>query len=213
MRSSLIFSVSVAVGILATGCSNGGVPESTVRGTAALSTFQSAPSTIAARDEAGRVTRGLVDAHGAFAVPLVKGHTYRLAFEGAGGSVPIVFPRASGSLDTSFVLKTDGASLPLGQVRHFDIAPPGGFHVRSIHAPANTPPPSTGPAGADCVDCVNDDQQVTCGGSESEGTESMPSKDSAEPASASAEMAVGEENVPEEVDGCDNNNVEQQGEH
>jgi hypothetical protein len=211
MRMHLSLSVSFAALTLAAACSSGpGVRESTVRGAAALQTFAVAPAAIAARDETGRVVRAAVDAQGRFALPLGKGHTYRLVLEGSGARVPIVFPRASGLLDASFVLKTNGASLGLGQVRYYPAAPASGFQVLSAKVP------TAAPAG-DCVDCVNDDAQVTCEGSDS--TESQAAiADTAEQADANAELAVGDQNVPEQVAGCDgqegdNVDTQQEGEH
>jgi hypothetical protein len=211
MRTRFTFLVSVGIGSLALACTQPTARESTIRGTAALTTFPSAPSAISAHDESGHVVRAPVDPNGQFALPIAKGHTYRVALEGAGGSVPIVFPRAQGLLDATFVLKTNAAALRLGQVRHFAGAPSGGFHVLAAHAPGSAPAPT---GGGDCVDCVNDDPQVSCEDSESPGSSGLPSSDSAEQADASGDLAVGDQNVPEVVDGCDQgDNVEQEGEH
>lgn len=213
MRMHFSLSVSFSALTLAAACSSSpGARESTVRGTAALQTFAVAPAAIAARDETGRVVRAAVDAQGRFALPLGKGHTYRLVLEGSGAGVPIVFPRASGMLDATFVLKTNGASLGLGQVRYYPAAPASGFHVLSAKGPA------AAPAG-DCVDCVNDDSQVTCDGSDSTGSVSEAAvADTAEQADANAELAVGDQNVPAQVAGCDsqegdNVDTQQEGEH
>jgi hypothetical protein len=227
MRTNVQFLVPIGVWAVTAACTNAGARESTISGTAALTTFQAAPTAMAARDEVGRVVRGPIDAQGKFALPLAKGHTYRLALEGGGASVPIVFPRSSGTLDATFVLKTNGAALRLGQVRRYASAPGSGFHVLAAIAPAS--PPGASAPGGECIDCVNDDQQVTCDASESDGTESATESDGtsagrtvgpdlAEQADPSGELAVGDQNVPEEVAGCDSqkgDNVDQQqeGEH
>jgi hypothetical protein len=208
MRMHFWLSVSFGALTLAAACSGSpGARESTVRGTAALQTFAVGPTAIVARDEIGSIVRGAVDGQGRFTLPLSKGHTYRLALEGSGAGVPIVFPRASGLLDASFVLKTNGASLGLGQVRYYPSAPASGFHVLSAKVPA------AAPAG-DCVDCVNDDSQVTCESSDStEGASEAAGADTAEQADANAELAVGDQNVPEQVAGCDSqegDNVDRQ---
>jgi hypothetical protein len=211
MRTFVGYLAPLGMGVLAVACTNAGVRETTVTGTAALTTFRVAPSTIGARDEAGRVSRAPVDAQGQFALPLAKGHTYRVAFEAAAPSVPLVFPRSSGKVDETFILKTNGAALRLGQVRYYAGAPATGFHVLAARAPTAAP-------GGDCVDCVDDDPRVTCAESESEGTAAVPASDTAEQADMKAEMAVGDQNVPGEVDGCDNQegdnvDLQQEGEH
>jgi hypothetical protein len=218
MQAILPISASLALGVLTVACTNPNARESTLSGTAALSTFPSAPSSVTARDETGRMTHAAVNAQGLFALPLVKGHTYRVSFDSSGAGVPVVFPRTSGRLDATFVLKTGGAALRLGQVRHFPGAPAGGFHVLVVQIPTSTPPPGTATTG-DCSDCVNDDQNVTCAGSgsgsDTQAAASPAANDTAEQADGTGELAVGDQNVPEEVDGCDNSddNVEQEGEH
>jgi hypothetical protein len=204
------FTIPLALSLSATAfaCGCASAPrESTVQGTAALSTFPSPPSVALARDESGGVARSKIDRHGQFSLSLAKGHKYRLAFEGSAATVPIVFPRSSGTIDATFALHTNGANLRLGQVRYYPSLPSGGFHVLAANVPAGTP-------SGDCVDCVNDDQQVTCDASESEGksTEVEPTgsaKEAPEPADPKAELAVAEQNVPEDVSGCD----DQEGEH
>jgi hypothetical protein len=209
MRTRFTLLVSIGIGALAAACTNPSARESTLRGTAALSTFSSAPSAVTARDEAGRVTRARVDAQGQFSIPLAKGHTYRVAVEAANGGVPLVYPRASGRLDATFVLKTNGAALDVGQVRHFAGVPSGGFHVLATQAPSTGAPPSGSESD------VEDGSQLTCDGSDTRVTVS-PAADSAEQADATGDLAVGDQNVPEEVSGCDTqegDNVEQEGEH
>src|SRR5262249_34168938 len=149
------------IGALATACANPTARESTIHGTAALSTFPSAPSAVTARDESGRASNAAVDAQGNFELPLPKGHTYRIAFDGSGVVVPLVFPSATGRVDATFVLSTDSAALRVGQVRHYAGVPAGGFHVLVLQAPSSTLPSGAGSTG-DCTDCVNDDDNVTC---------------------------------------------------
>jgi hypothetical protein len=111
-----------------------------------------------------------------------------------------------------FVLGTDGARLSLGNVPYLAAAPAGGFKVQST--------PVQGSSTGDCVDCAGDDQQTSCedgstgGGSEGEST----TPDSAQQADPTQEMAVGDQNAPDQVQGCDsqegdNSDVQQEGEH
>ena len=218
MRPTFPIHCVLAIGGLAMACTSPSVGESTIRGTAALSTFPSAPSIVVARDRSGRSQRATVDAQGQFALPLAKGQTYRLSLEGGGSSIPIAFPRVSGRLDATFVVNANGALLRLGQVRHFARVPPGGFHVFALQVPSSAPPQEIGAAG-NCVDCVNDDQSVTCGASgsdpESKAQAGADTIDTAEQADPNGELAVADHNVPEELTGCeiDDDNVEQEGEH
>jgi hypothetical protein len=210
MRTCFTLLVHLGVGALAAACTNPGARESTLRGTTALSTFQAAPTAVTARDEAGNIARATVDPQGQFAIPLAKGHTYHIAVETAGGAVPLVFPRTSGRLDATFVLKTNGAVLTVGQVRHFAGVPSGGFHVLSSQVPSTSAPAPGGETE------VGDGQQVTCDGSDSNAAPTNPASDTAEQADASGDLAVGDQNVPEEVAGCDlqeGDNVQQEGEH
>ena len=237
MRSIIVLSlVSAAAAVVLGGCAAKSGPvqspaPSTASGSVALSTFPSVPSNLTIRDEAGHVLQAALAADGAFSVALPKGHTYKVAVTTPKGDVPLVFPRSSGRFDTSFVLKSDGARVPLGTVRYLPRAPVGGFRVATL-----TAPPASG-AGQDCVDCVNDDPKVTCEGEgdqsgadqggQSDGTNAekqtkapeaaASGSDASDQADPTQEMAVGDQNAPEQVDGCggeqDGANVEQAGEH
>ena len=235
MRSLLL----IPVALFAVACAaKSSVPQSTVTGTAALSSFPSAPSSVTATDEGGHAVHAAVGADGGFSLDLPKGHTYQLAVATEKGDVSLVFPRTNGKLDKSFVVKSDGASVRLGAVRYLAKAPTTGFHVTS--SAGSTSPPS-GQTGADqggnCVDCVNDDQNTICeGGGESGGTaaeaqgaesasNAAPSStgntseaDNADQADPNQEMAVGDQNAPDQVDGCggdgpDGDTTQQEGEH
>lgn len=226
------FCAFLPLAVLAAAC--GSAPKappdpSTVSGSAAASTFPSAPSAVTATDEGGRAVRGPVAADGSFSLALAKSHTYTLAFATPTGDVSIVFPRATGKLDKSFTVKSDGALVRLGRVHYLAKAPVGGFHVVSAAGGTN---PQSGPAdqsGGDqgnCVDCVNDDGKTACeaGGegastAENSSPEATSSETSTEAeADPNQEMAVGDQNAPDQVDGCggdgaDGDNLQQEGDH
>lgn len=210
MRTSFTIALALGTATVAVACTaKPSARESTVRGTVALSTFASTATAVSASNESGRVVRAPLDAQGRFALPLVKGHTYKLSVEGPSLGTPIVYPRASGKLDATFVLKTNGASIALGQVRYHAAAPASGFQVLSAALPS-------APAG-DCVDCVDDANQVSCDDSEV-GSEAPAGDDTAEQADPNGELATADTNVPPQVDGCDdqegdNVDQEQEGEH
>src|SRR5581483_9688461 len=138
-------------------------------------------------------------ADGSFALALAKNHSYKLRI----GDVPMVFPRASGRLDLAFALRTDGAALSLGLVRRRGGAPAGGFVIVASKAAEQR----------DCTDCVSDDPRTICEDDGESREENGSMEDDGEQADASAEMAVGDQNVPDQVEGCDGNDVEQEGEH
>jgi hypothetical protein len=226
MRSIALFQVA-SLAVAASACAAKTAGPSTVSGTAALSTFPSHPLSMAATDETGRIVKAAIGSDSRFSLALTKGHTYKLGAVTDTGTVPIVFPRASGKLDATFVLKTNGARISLGSVHYVPAAPAGGFRVLSVKVALGSPD-AQGSQGGNCVDCVNDDQQTSCengsaSGNEGEGTSSenessSGASDKAEQADPSQEMAVGDQNAPDQVDGCDNqegdnSNVQQEGEH
>jgi hypothetical protein len=229
MRSLVL--IPVVVLAVACGSAPKAPPGPTIlSGTAALSTFAAAPSSVTATDEGGRTVRADLAADGGFKLSLQRGHTYMLAMATPKGDVAVVFPRTTGKLDKSFVLKSDGALVRLGMVRYLAKAPAGGFHATSAAGGIQTK--SEQPGAGDCVDCVNDDQNTTCesdgeGGDESKGSESeskssaeakTPEVDTAEQADPNQEMAVGDQNAPDQVDGCggdgaDGDTTQQEGDH
>lgn len=229
MRQLIVVPLIALAGIAA-GCASktaAPAPPSVLSGTAALSSFRSSPSSLVATDETGRASRVALASDGRFSLPLTKGHVYKLALATSTSSIPVAFPRKSGKLSASFALKTDGAAIHLGSVRYLPAAPATGFKVTAAASPS--------PSGAqgDCVDCVNDDPKTTCedgseGEAEAKSSESESSSANAETnagteqADPNQEMAVGDQNAPDDVTGCDKggdeqdgdtSNVEQTGEH
>jgi hypothetical protein len=236
---SIVLSSLAAVALNTTACagspgpSSTGVPETTVRGTAALLTFPSKPLRLVATNEVGKAAGVSIGASGQFALALTKGHSYRLAVVTARNTVPVVFPRQSGRLDTTFVVKSAGANINLGSVHRLISAPAGGFTVQS--ATIGTGSPNAQDGEGDCVDCVDDPPSTTCASNADSETESQANDESGssggaqdmsgksntetgDQADPGTEIAVGEQNAPEQVDGCDsqtgdNAQGEQQGEH
>ena len=185
-------------------CSNthaSGVPETTVSGSAALSTYKSLPTAAVATDETGRSTRSPIDALGAFSMSLAHGHTYRFGISTANGvAVPVVFPRRTGRLDATVAVKSGNARVRLGAVRYFAAAPAGGFNVSSGSVGV-TKVQATVPTSGDCSDCVNDEETVQCDDGSS-ATSSEDTTESGDQVNANEEMAVPEQNSPDSVEGC-----------
>jgi hypothetical protein len=110
----------------------------------------------------------------------------------AANDVPLVFPRQGGALDTTFLVKTNGAKVALGSVRFLSSAPPGGFKVSATVKTSH----------AD--DEVDDDDHAACDdGSESSDSKTPEADTPDNRADAAKPMAVAEHDAPNEIDGCD----------
>ncbi|GAC1544484.1 MAG: hypothetical protein NVS3B10_08640 [Polyangiales bacterium] len=234
MRLLLLTVPLLAVTIFAPACASksASTGPSVVSGKAALATFPRAPSRLVATDERGQVSEANLGADGQFALPLAKGHVYQLALAtGDGSTVAVEFPRSSGKLGSSFALHTDGATIRLGSLHYLAGPPAGGFKLLSKKV---TKTASEG-GGGDCVDCVNDDESTVCDegdGAEGAGSEGAPKAAEESLSSKSAhvgapivapiatvadgnhELAIGDQNAPDDVAGCDSGGDDQQeGEH
>ncbi|MBI5532146.1 MAG: hypothetical protein HY898_05505 [Deltaproteobacteria bacterium] len=176
--------------VMATGCAKTGTTDttSTVQGKFALSSYASAPTAVVALDEKGAKLQAMVAADGAFSLSLEKGHKYSLRAVVSAVEEPLVFPRTSGKLDTTFRVVGGAAVVQLGNVRHFDSAPATGFVVMSGQvAPGTT---ANGEVG-ECVDgfvkgsgapCADDDgKEVTCEGGGEEGDNEGEAKAETDP--------------------------------
>ncbi len=239
MTNHMLFIAAVAT-TLTTACARKATIEtSRVQGTLAASSFPSAPRAVEATDERGKRVRSAVAPDGSFRLELLRGHTYALAVLLTSGADPVVFPRAgSKRLDTTFRIKTGGALVSLGAVRHLTAAPSGGFVMSAKTTLAVTLTTRTSGAMAagegaagECVDgnvkgtgapCADDDAKASCDEgvegeneteleSESEAGGDAPEATDADPTKS---MAVAEHNAPDQVDGCnDGFDGEQEGEH
>ncbi len=188
MRNHVIILSGLALAMLA-GCAKTAAPDTTatVQGKLTVDSYAASPLAVIAFDESGAKQHSTVAADGAFSLSLEKGHTYRLHVLTTGGEEPIVFPRASGALDTTFRVVSGAAVAQLGNVRHFDKAPAGGFVVMSGQA---APGASDGAAG-ECVDgfvkgtgaaCADDNgKDVTCEGGQEEGSSESESANESDP--------------------------------
>ena len=186
MRS--FFLLAGASAVLALGCAAEPPPDttSTVRGQLVASTYAAAPSSVIAVNESSKRITSSVNAAGGFSISLEKGHTYKLLVAHAAGEESMVFPRASGRLDTTFHVAGGAAVVDLGGVRHFESAPPTGFVVFSSGTATST----DGTVGegelGECVDgfimgtgeaCADDDGQVACEEGDDEGEDGAEAED------------------------------------
>jgi hypothetical protein len=207
-------------------------PSSTVEGKVAASTFAlGAPTSVDAIDETGARTHAAVSgADGAFKMTVMKGHVYRLVAVTPKGEEPIVFPRTDGRLDKTFRVSSGAAIVALGNLRHFDKAPPTGFTVKSASAPAAEPAggaETADGAPGECVNgaikgtgapCIDDEGKTSCesgntGADDQSDGECNNGKDATgaactdaqegEAADPAQSMAVPDKNPPNDVAGCD----------
>jgi hypothetical protein len=178
------------------------VEATTLRGTAALSSYPATPRTIEATDEAGRATRTAIAADGSFDLRLRRSHTYRIAVLTDAGPFPLVFPRTSGKVTTTFALKSDGARLALGQVHYVHVPSAAPSQARLVRASAVRTASLGGAAGSEAND-ADDNQEVSCGdGSHGEGQSSADMEEADDQAGSDGDVSIAEHNVPENVDGC-----------
>ncbi len=169
--------------------------ETVMSGSAALSTFPNAPTQVRAVDETGAARMVPISADGTFTLTLPHGHAYKVTLAGQ-ANVPMVFPRTTGALDTTFTIKSKGAKVALGTVRYIPNAPSSGFVV-------SAPSASGGKHDGE----IEDDETSSCDDGSVGGGKGAPEADTPDNrADATKEMAVGQRNAPNEVDGCDSEN-------
>lgn len=199
MRKINLFAAAAAVALV-TACaakSSTPAPPTVLTGSAALATFPGAraPTSVRLVDDTGHAITAPIAADGTFSVSLPRGHAYKVTLVGA-AEVPMVFPRASGALDTTFLVKSNGAKVTVGSVRYMAAAPTGGFKVSAT---------ATGSKHGDNE--VDDDDKASCDDGSDSSDSKTPEADTPDNrADAAKEMAVGEHDAPNEVDGCDKEN-------
>jgi len=168
---------TIAMIVLATGC--GTSSDQLVTGKVMGSTFPEPITHVRAVGTASTI-EATVAADGSFALSVPSQDRYRIELHAAGGKSDLVFPRASGVINTTFYVERAGAGIALGGVRY-------------VQDPANTPYDyggcKTHPEGGNV--CVEDGDGGTadCGG------------DVGAPEGAHDPGAVAEKNPPEAI-GC-----------
>jgi hypothetical protein len=196
-----------------------------------VSTFPARPTALDAVDERGVHVRSMLDTNAGFSLVLTKGHTYRLSVVGGSSSLPVVFPRTAGTLDSTFRISGGGAVVDLGKVRYLASVPAGGITAVGTASAALVSADAGGQSGevGECVDgtllgtstpCVDDDAKMTCDDGEGEETSGTEKADLGEKAGViedgkpdgeeaddvvdpNAPLAVPEHNAPADVAGCD----------
>ncbi len=113
----------IAVCFAGVGCGSAPDPwgksaPSTIEGTVVTGTFPGRASAFTATTESGDTLRAPLDAAGAFSMELPSHHHYRLSVETEGGTVRLIFPRASNRIDDAFALSTTQARITLGSIRY-----------------------------------------------------------------------------------------------
>lgn len=169
------WSLSLGIALVACSTASGGSNTSTLEGSIAAG-FPGHPTAIRATSDTGALVSSPLAKDGSFKIALDKGHSYRLDVIGSGAE-PVVFPRTSGRLDTTFRVSGGSAHVALGQLRHFDAEPAAGV---TMIGKVTTALSSGAVASSDCVGgtipstgaaCADDDTSgMTCeaGGTEAE---------------------------------------------
>jgi hypothetical protein len=124
LSRKMLFSAVVS-GLCA--CS-GSSTTSSITGTVATG---AAAQSLTATDETGAVTTISVASNGTFSAVLAPGHTYALTVNTAALALPLVFPRSSGQLDSTFTLASAGATVALGALHSVEAMPSTGLEVVS----------------------------------------------------------------------------------
>ena len=206
------------------GCSAKPAPsETSAKGTLALSTFASAPTSVVVTGTKGGEHVATVDARGAFTIALPKGDRYALAVDVGGKRVPLVMPRRSGKVDATFKVSSRGVVIDLGSVRYLGAgAKPIFLTSVKPSATGNASSASCDPNGTGQYECVDDSEQSQCGDGEhgqqdnggdgecQNGVDTKtkapcvdPPGDDAAQADVSAEIAVPERSAPSDASGCE----------
>ncbi|MFZ5894644.1 MAG: hypothetical protein ACOY0T_26515 [Myxococcota bacterium] len=184
--------------------------DSALNGRVAVNSFPSAPTSIEARAQDGRLVQVALGADGAFHLPLKPG-TYTVSVVMSDAREPLVFPRKNGQLDSTFTVSSPNASVYVGEIRHLTSAPSAGFTMMGT--------------GASCASnqvCVDDDGATSCDGEEDQedqddeqegehhderATPEPDAPDLATGESIFGPMALAEHNVPDRV-GCSESHEE-----
>jgi hypothetical protein len=213
------------------GCGTSKNPNSTVTATAALTGYPSAPSAGMAIDEHGKTSTSGLNSAGRFSLLLPKGHRYHLAVALSDREVPVVFARGSGRFGGAFSIASGGAKVDLGALRYLPSMLQGSMQVATGSSTMVTI--GTSAQSGECVDgkvagattlCVDDDRNVSCDDGSASGeaeTETCdePSQtacsdsEAADSPASDHEASVAEHNPPDRVDGCEEEDDDQDGEH
>lgn len=220
-RLFAIPAIVVAVGACASKPAPTPAPATTIAGTVGADGYTAPPKAVVIADEAGQSRSVALGPDGAFGADLPKGHSYRLWVATERGNVPLVFPRRSGRLDVRFAVASNGARISLGRVRYLAGAPQTGFTFAAPSSSAIRPKTVEQGDQGNCVDCVDDNDEVEChDGSQGHDNDDNHGQQAGDHVDPNGEIAVPENDPPEEADGCDaengdndNDDIQQEGEH
>jgi hypothetical protein len=147
VRMSVLTSILVAVGLAA--CSSTATPTTqTITGKLATSSFPESVTAVRAVGSSSTV-EATIAADGSFSLTLPAGDRYRISMVSAVRESTLVFPRASGTIDTSFALEGAVASRDVGTVRYMHDAADHSFDCDNECTPGSTT--------SDGTVCVHDD--------------------------------------------------------
>lgn len=174
--------VSLLLG-LAAGCSSSPASQ-TITGTVEQAAFPSHVDAVQVLQGTAVVASATVAADGTFALTVPPGSGYRIALSSAG----LVFPRATGTIDTSFAIAAGTQPFALGTVRYV------GDATKHAHAQDGECEDGVDQNGNVCVDDPTD-QGTAC----EDGSNDGETNDDG----STQDAAVADHNLPSSL-GCDN---------
>ncbi|HEY4178002.1 MAG TPA: hypothetical protein VGM90_14240 [Kofleriaceae bacterium] len=162
VRMSALTSILVAAGLAA--CSSSTPTTQTITGKIETSSFPESVSAVRAVGTNATVEAKLAS-DGTFSLTLPAGDRYRISMVSAVRESTLVFPRATGTIDTSVAIAGAAASRDVGTVRYLHDAAGHSFDCGNQCTPG-----STNPDGSTCVHDDGDGSTPPSGG-EGSGTD------------------------------------------
>lgn len=168
----------------------------TITGTVDQTTFASPVDRVRVLQGTTEVASASVGADGAFAIAIPAGTGYRIELTNAS----LVFPRATGTIDTSFAIVNGTRPFSLGTVRYVGDAKTHAYHQDSsdgecedgIDESGNVCVDDPSDQGAACEDGTNDGETNDDGSNDGETTDD----------GGTSQSAVADHNIPSSL-GCD----------
>lgn len=195
-----------------------------VTGQVALTSFPFAVDTVSAIRAGRTVIAAPIGADGRFSLAIPAGSAYRLEFAATGGRVGLVFPRAVGTIETSFDVRGHQAAFDMGAVRF--VGDPATHTYKTLAAPGGTGDgecedgvdTTTGAVcvddnenagsceasdgGVDCQDGIDTATGLACDGGPAANQDNGTEADGEDPTDdAPSEGAVADKNLPSAI-GC-----------
>lgn len=199
--------ISLLVGLFAIGCSSPAAPPQTVSGRVEQAGFPAHVDGIRVVQGTSEIVSAALASDDTFALTIPAGTTYRIEFLSL-GEPSLVFPRASGSIDTTFTILSGTQPFDLGKVRFIGDAASNTFHMGTPGEEDDVEcEDGIDENGAVCVD-DDDDEGAGCedgtddGETNDDGTDPGDGDGEEDDDGPQGQAAVAEHNLPSSI-GCD----------